>query len=194
MSPNPYRCLTSSAAEFWLGAAARKTALIEARAPSAPSLDQIQDQFNRVTTELATFTIKTLQGEVRRAQVSEYGALYNLFTGKTVPEGYDFDAHTRSFLYELSPSSCQFWRKNGKWRREVGYRPVGVVPVNVALGEKNCRRGWMVGCSGGSGGLWTMERAEDQVNGFPYHGLPSAGERVSGRVGRRRPKDRNQEE
>ena len=143
----------------------------------------------RVLASLSVFSTKTLQAAVRSDQMRKYGSLYNLFTGKEVPLEYDYNAMVRSYLYELSPSSCQYWRKNGRWRRPVDHSPSGVVPINEALGQRNSERGWSVKSGGGTRGLWMMKEVDED---FGFHPLPAANQRVSGRVGRRKPKRNTQ--
>ena len=190
MSPSsPHKTLLGTSQAFWLSVSSRKACLEGAPPsplpPSPPTLDEVRQDFMRVLTSLSVFSTKTLQAAVRSHQMRKHGSLFNLFTGKEIPLDYHFDAHVRSYLYELSPSSCQYWRKCGRWCREAEHRPTGLVPVNSVLGQRNSERGWCVRSGGGTRGLWSMKNVDE---GFGFHPLPAAHQRVSGRVGRRKPK------
>ena len=52
---------------------------------------------------------------------------------------YDYTASRRTYFHERSPSSCQYWFKNGRFINGTHIRPCF---VNKVLAESNARLGW----------------------------------------------------
>ena len=129
-----------------------------------------------------TFQCKELEDAVIASQLRSYRAYVNLFTGELNPYGampflvplpYAADAHVaeekfrasiRSYLFEQSPSSRQYWRKGGVARHpESGQEyqvPSGFVPINKQLAENNAAAQWSDQGGAVRGSHWQVVRVK----------------------------------
>ena len=114
------------------------------------------------------FACKDLEDELIAQHLRDYNSYVNLFNGALNPYGppgdptadKSFRDSIRSYFYELSPSSRQFWRKGGLARHPEGdyIGPGGFIPINKRLAKKNAEGGWSDQAATGRGDLWKVVR------------------------------------
>ena len=145
-----------------------------------------------------TFTCKELEDAIIKDHLEQYSAYASLFTGELNPYGATpetpettkarsaeakFRASIRSYLFEQSPSSRQYWRKGGVARHtesEDRYQaPSGYIPINRGLANKNAALGWSDQGGAVRGSHWEVVRVRAGAWDEALHGpLPTHVQRM----------------
>ena len=113
------------------------------RQPNGPRAHEAHCLLIEVLRSFGThpFTCSLLVRLFVERSEEKWGFLVNLYTGACVKAGYDFGAHVRGYLYEMSPSSKQYWFKYGAAvNRDCP--PSGLLPINCGLACFNADSSW----------------------------------------------------
>ena len=152
--------------------------------------EEVQAHLVQLATDLCeangSFKVNELVDHIYWAHLRQYGSVVSPWKGNIDPyypsnsrgltqaeklakAKEDWESCVRSWLYEHSPSSCQYWFKGGEVRGNSelpssGERFNGIgnnrVFINKALALRNAARGWTTkGCVRGD--VWTIKEVDE---------------------------------